>query len=301
MESGGESGEKKYTLAKGFIHGRDASFSPVYGAFICLSAAERTNYVSAIFVTELIDPETSLADLMARLGGPRPDDEDLARYETELCEYINISRIFQGEYNALDGKVIERKISYFCTDSLQLSAITFVDLMSVGEDDLDSLAPSLSAYLEVKHEKESDSEDEDDFEGRHEGGAESVYIACEPVLDPVQGVAVSELAPGDVVFCRIPNESSFYLLLKNNSPNFDGTVTGDVTGVKINEFGSSVVSLTMADGVYAAMKMAGTVRIKLKSKGAQAAVPGGVPDVLIAVGGIALFLCILGAVIYILR
>jgi hypothetical protein len=92
------------------------------------------------------------------------------------------------------------------------------------------------------------------------------------VLDPVSGVAASELKNGWIVYCRLSEDSVFYKLMANTSPGFDGVVSGEVAGVRVSEDGPAVVALKLSDGVSGALRLPPRVRVKMAS-GADAGAP----------------------------
>jgi translation initiation factor IF-1 len=95
---------------------------------------------------------------------------------------------------------------------------------------------------------------------------EDLVIRCEPVLDPVNGIAANELGIGESVLAKLPQDSVFFKLLSRNVPDFNGIITATVTGILMNELGTSNISLSLSDGVTGLMKMSGKVRIKVAPK-----------------------------------
>ena len=302
MGSSDEPGKKRYTIVKGFINGREATLNLVYGMFVCVSAPDNTGYAAALFSRESADAKMPLSEMISRINGERPADreESLTRYERELTEYIKVNRIFQSEQDPPDVKALERKISYFCVESIQLNVITFIEITSIDEDDLRSLIPSMPEPAESESADGADSEAGGRGERGEEGNdGQGIYISCNPALDPVSGVAAGEIEAGESIYCVLPEGSSFYKLLEKNSPDFDGTVIGDVAEVRTNEFGSAIITLTLAEGISGLLKVSGAVRVKLKSKGLRGKgrrkITG--TDIAIAVTGIVLFLCVMGVIL----
>jgi hypothetical protein len=290
--------EKKYIFAKGFVHGREVSLNPVYGVFVCVSTSQETKYVSVLFSRELVGENASLDELISKLNEKWQADkeESLARYESELAEYIKTNSVFQVEPNMLDTRVLEHKISHFCTESLQINAITVLEVTLLEDEALQALLPSISESTEDKPGDDAGLEEE------RAGSLDEmmIYISCDPVLDPVSGIAAGEIEPGDSIYCMLPKESSFYKLLQNNSKNFDGMIVCDVVGARVNELGSAVIALSLADGVSGTLKLSGSVRVKLKSKGLSKKAKRNMTrmDVAFAIAGIVLFLCAMGVIMY---
>jgi hypothetical protein len=290
----------KCVIIKCTINGKDASGGPVYGLFMCVVDSEELLYEGEIFSSSPLDAEASLSEIYALLISPRPDIrvESLSKYEEELGRFIRTSRMFQNEKNLNDPKALEHKITYFCTSTLSLNSISFLEINEMTRGEIYLIIPSL------KKNDESDGDDapeeislivEDGKSG--EGGLPDVVVACDPILDPVLGVAVGDLALGTIIRCKLREGSIFYSLMENASPDFDGTVTGDVTAVSVSELGSAVVALKLSEGVTGAMKLAGSVRVKIVSKPAPAVAPHKRPsvEIVLATAGVIVFLCILAA------
>jgi hypothetical protein len=301
VDSSDNPSEKRYILAKGFVHGREVSLNPVYGVFVCVSTSSETKYVSILFSKEPVDDKTSMDELISKLAekSQAAKEESLASYEKDLSEYIRTNRVFQVEPNHLDTRAMERKISYFCSESLQINAITVLEITLIGEDALHSMFPSMPESVEGESD-DGGSSDDDGSEDKEASGPQEIYVSCNPVLDPVSGVAAGEIEPGDSIYCMLPEESSFYKLLQSNSPDFNGMIVCDVAGVHVNEFGSAVVALALADGVSGTLKLSGSVRVKLNSKGLSKRAKRNITrtDVAFAVAGMVLFLCAMGVIMY---
>ena len=82
----------------------------------------------------------------------------------------------------------------------------------------------------------------------------------------MNGVAANELNAGESVLVKLPQDSVFFKLLSRNVANFDGIITATVTGILMNELGTSNISLFLSDGVTGLMKMPGKVKIKIAVK-----------------------------------
>lgn len=306
------SASSKYTIAKGFINGRDGSSRSVFALFVAAVSASGTAYLKELFTYETIDTEAPWETLLAMLEAPKPQDRDadLARYEHEFHEFIDINRPFYSTKGHLDAKQIERKISYFCSDILDISAITFLDLSEVGAADLYALFPSLmesaNAPAKTGAEAAADDRDEEKLTSSDVVSSEplsdeekgEIFAACEPVLDPVSGVALSDLQIGDVVACRLPETSTFYKFCMRGYPKFDGTLSGVITGIHLDEYGTATVALKLADGVSGALRLSGKVRIKILAKGADVKRTTLSIEVVLAFSSVIVFLGIMGVLLY---
>lgn len=304
-------GSTQVTIAKGFINGRDRSGRSVYGLFIAAVSSEKLEYLKELFSYEQIDTAAAWETLVALLETPSSPnaDADLVRYGRELHEYIDIHRLFQTTKGQLDAKQIERKISYFCSDILDVSAITFLELSEVSPGELHGLFPSLKDPPEPEQHGETaadapdfgepDAEAKDGESGEDERENE-IFVACEPVLDPVSGVALSELVVGDIVACRLPETSAFYKFFTSGHPKFDGRLNGTITGIQLNEYGTATVALKLADGISGALRLSGTVRIKLLAKGVDRVdtTPQSPLEIVLALSSVVVFLGIMAVLLY---
>jgi hypothetical protein len=279
----------KFVIAKGFIEGRDAAGRSVYGLFISASGYQKTLYFREIFTNDPIDraqPWPALLALLNDESAQQPTSPSLSKYKGEFHNFAAANRLFEHGRGHMDPREIEHKISYFCSHVLNLSAVTFLELTTVMEDDLSALIPFISEQSDdaERREKETDvnaEEDDDesqDLEKNDEQETRSeIFIACEPVLDPVSGIATGKLSVGDAIMTRLPETSSFYQFLTSENPSFDGIIEGNVTGIRINEYDVATVAVKLADGISGALKLSGSVRVK---RGGNRAVKeaGGLPE-----------------------
>jgi hypothetical protein len=261
-----------FTVVKGFIHGREKSARPVYGLFLGVSQGMHEYYLKTHFILEPVDREIDWSRFLSILNGQEEDerDEALSKYEEDLRNFISIDRVFLSEKKALDPKAIERKITYYCADDLDMSAVTFIDATSMERDELYSRMPFLknASIGDSGAGDENPVSEEDNEPGGDDKNTNAIFIECTPVIDPIAGIPVSKLAIGQSVSCHLPEDSPFYKMCVATLPDFDGIVTGEVTGIKVNEFGNSVVAMDLADGITGAMKIPGNIWIKAAHKGA---------------------------------
>ncbi|MDR0615262.1 MAG: hypothetical protein LBG29_00485 [Synergistaceae bacterium] len=259
-----------YNLTKGFINGREKNSSPVYGVFLGVSSKMTLHLLMARFAAEPIETEISRSELLALLNAPRAREENdgggeerggpLLTYEERLKHYIESNRILLSENGSLDAKAIERNITYFCSSELEISAVSFVDVIN----DPDSASALLDACGTGKGNKGwAEDEDGDSRKDGSDKKPDEIFIECAAVIDPVAGSPVSKLVIGQEVCCRLPETSPFYKICRTSLPGFDGIVNGSVTGTKINEFGNAVVAVSLAEGISGTMKVQGNVWIKI--------------------------------------
>jgi hypothetical protein len=288
------------------IHGREKHSRSVYGLFLGVSADLELYYLKARFMLEPAEGDIEWGQFLSLLNASdeKKDDEGedgpLAKYGEKLHTYIETERILITEKRELDAKTIERCVTYFCTDSLDISAVTFVDLSSMDISEVLALMPFLNDEQDGDDAGGGSSGDWQENDGQED--SDEIFIECAPVIDPISGVAVSKLTVGQSVCCRLPEDSPFCKICAASLPDFDGIVSGEVTGVKVNEFGGAVVAVNLAEGISGAMKIQGSVWIK--------AVRGpsdGTPDsnevprsILISAIGVAVLLCAIGILFHFL-
>jgi hypothetical protein len=290
-------------IARCLINGHDSSGGSANGLLLCAVSAGEVLYCGAMFSHEPIDPDISLSDALSLLDASRPDGdyEGASSYESGLMDFVRNSRIFQSDKGLTDPKALEHRITYFCSSNLSLNAISFLEIHEMTDVELRQILPRKG-----NHEREGeDGAEEAGFSGDgapKEGVLPDVVVACDPVLNPVGGVPVSELTPGETIYCKLRVGSVFYNLMESASPNFDGVITGDVTAVSVSDLGSATVALKLSDGVTGAMKVASTVRLKSARKDGDALPAHHLPDVevFIAIGGVILFLTVMAALLYLL-
>ncbi|MDR3254415.1 MAG: hypothetical protein LBT31_02455 [Synergistaceae bacterium] len=254
----------RYTIVKGFILGKEKNSRQVNGLFLGVAAGMKQYYLKVRFIFDEIDRGSPWEVFLETLNGGCDEDgniqEDaLSKYEKGVYDFITQEGVLLSEKDVLNDKMIERKTTYFCSDAFDVNAVTFIELMSVTGDEIYSLIPFMKKDNEPSESKDIEEENEE---------VEDLFISCGAVIDPVSGVPASRLVEGDTVFCRLPESSPFYELCASTIPKFDGVVTGEVTGVKINEFGSAVIAINLSEGISGALKLSSNIAIKTQRRGA---------------------------------
>lgn len=300
-----------YAIIKGFIDARDSQSRAVYGVFVVVVSARATHFIAQAFFSESIDKEMQWNDLMDLLSSDAasPSDPDLARYCKELNDHIRIHRPFEIGRGDLDEKALERKVSSFCGGTLGLNAVTFIEASKVEEDELLSLIPHIfdkpvedekpqEAYDFTENaEEDIDTKDADPAGGKK---PDEMYLSCSPVLDAVAGVAAGGLVNGDRIDVALPDGSMYGKIMSNIDPHFNGIVSAEVLGVKLDEYGAAVVALKIAEGVSGVLRISESVKLRRSartSSGVRASSRS--QDAIIAVFGIALLLAVIAALFYI--
>jgi hypothetical protein len=269
---------------------------------MCVLDSNELIYDGELFSREPVGAEVSFLEAFELLNAPRQGErpDEFAKYESELADFVKTSRMFHSEKNLGDPKAQEHKITYFCTSVLALNAISFLEIRGMSKRDLYLIMPSLKK-TEAQERPEQPEKPQADGGKSGSGGVSDVAVACDPVLDPVSGVAVNDLAEGMVVYCRLKEGSVFHKLMKSVYSGFDGTVTGDVAAVSVNGLGAATVALRLSDGVIGAMKLAGTVRVKVapKQEMEEAHQNPGITIVL-ATSAVMVFLCLMALLLHFL-
>jgi hypothetical protein len=295
---------QKCAVIKCSVNGKDAGNNPVFGLFLGAVEGTRLIFHGELFSSEPLDTDAPLSELYALIMSKAEGrDETLVKYETSFGDYVATSRMFQDEKKLDDVKALEHQITYFCTSALRLNTISFLEITEMSERDLYLTMPNLPR-LDAGNEEESaecgppSGEDE-----KEEKSLPDVVVACDPILDPVAGVALSDLAAGDVIYCKLKEDSVYYGMMSSAQPGFDGIVTGAITAVQTNEMGRVVVAINLAEGVTGALQLANTVRIKILKKKQHEQASSKKPPAMtiaIAMGGVILFLLIMALLLYML-
>ncbi|MDR0651776.1 MAG: hypothetical protein LBG12_00570 [Synergistaceae bacterium] len=277
------------------IEAKEASGVAVHGFYMCAMDGRDIEYDGALFSRGAIETEAPFSALYAMLEAPGPDDrEEMKKYENGLKDYVRTSRLFQSEKHLDDPKALEHKITYFCTSIMSLNAISFLELATMSRDELYLAIPPPAHEDEPESGEDQGEQADESTDGETKDSAPpDVVLSCDPVLDPVSGVPAGGLSVGDVICCKLREDSVFFDLMAKTSPDFNGIVSGDITAIHVNELGSAVVSLKLSDGIAGALKLAGNVRIKaLPRKESKMAGMKSLfrLDVLLAVSGVAIFL-----------
>jgi hypothetical protein len=282
------------------IEAKEPSGETVHGFYMCVTDARDIEYDGALFSRDTIETEAPLSALYAALEAPAPDGrgKEMEKYENRLKDYVRTSRLFQTEKSLEDPKALEHRITYFCASDMSLNAISFLELTSMSRDELYLTIPSLKREDNTQNGEDQSEREEEAAMGGAEGSAPTdVVISCDPVLDPANGVPAASLSVGDLVSCKLREDSVFFDLIGKSMPGFSGTVSGEITGIHVSELGSALISLKLSDGIVSVIKLDGNVRIK--------ALPRKDPpktawiksllrfEVLMAVSGVAVFLFVM--------
>ncbi|MDR3332999.1 MAG: hypothetical protein LBT08_10275 [Synergistaceae bacterium] len=265
--------EQTYIITKGFIDAKDERSRTFFGSFLGVVSRKDIKYLSVVFARDDSSRSLSWNELLyvhMEKAKAAENDPLLSRFEDDLKVSLDTNMTLNSIVKNQNAKQAEQAVSRYCLEKLQLKAVCFIDFYDATENDLKLFEGINSLNLAPAAETQPDAataqpdEGVDPEEAKAPAGAPNdVFVRCEPVLDPVGGVAMNELNVGDNVLCRLPMDSVFYKLLQNNSKGFTGVVTAKVSGLFVNELGTATLSVSLSEGVTGVIKLSGKVRIKL--------------------------------------
>jgi hypothetical protein len=270
---------QNFIILKGFIDAKDDRGHTWYGTFLGVVSRRDTKYLSVMFSREESSKSLDWREILMLHNEKEKSpgrDPAITHHEYEVYKYLERSMVLNGVAKNHNTKQAEQAISRYCLESLYLKTVSFIDYTEATEGDLELFeqAEVSSAQSDTQPEEDApvDGTPEEpaaqapDGTGTDSGKKEEIFLRCDPILDPVNGVAMNELTTGDYVFGRLPEDSVFFKLLAKNIRGFDGVVTAQVTGILVNELGTATISLNLSDGVSGVMKLSGKVRIKTAQK-----------------------------------
>jgi hypothetical protein len=259
-----------YIIVKGFIDAKDERGRTHYGTLVALVSRRDINFISVWFSREEISKEAEWDELL-RLHAEKDKDPNrdpgVVRNEESLQEFLYRNTVLNGIVKNYNAKSAEQAISRFCLDQLQLKAVSFLDFTDATGSDIDYIE-SMNADARESAQDGKSTPEGDETNGGATGAGDSktaneIFVKCDPVLDPINGVAMNELRVGDTVYAKLPPDSVFFTLLAKTHSAFDGVINADVTGFLLNELGTATISLSLSDDVSGVMKLSGKVRIKV--------------------------------------
>jgi hypothetical protein len=267
-------GVRVFIIVKGYIDARDERGNAIYGTILSVVSRREIKYLSVMFSHDETSKSMEWNDLLLLHRDRGKDHDPVAiHHEEELFKYLERSPVLNTLAKNRNTKQAEQAISRYCLDGLQLKAVSLIEYFDAAESDVaffekeGGQASGSSTGGEQKKPEdmpfESDPDDAGDEKPEETKNKEDVVVRCEPILDPVNGVAMNELNIGETVMAKLPGDSVFFKLLSRNIPSFDGVVTAAITGILMNELGTATISLALSDGITGIMKMSGKVRIKI--------------------------------------
>ncbi|MDR1137810.1 MAG: hypothetical protein LBK91_05765 [Synergistaceae bacterium] len=308
---------KTYLIVKGYIDAKDERGSPLFGTLLAVVSRRDLKYLSVMFSRDKSCKSMEWNELLPLHRGRENEpyrDPMLKRHEDELFKYLAHGSILNSIAKNYNAKQTEQAISRYCLDKMQLKAVSLIEFFEASDEAIalfehsgDAAAGETpktgEAPLETAETDGAGVPSEDVSESKNK---DTLIIRCEPILDPVGGIAMSEINIGEVVMTRLPSDSVFFKLLSKNISGFDGVVTASVTGVLMNELGTATISLALADGITGVMKLSGKVKVKTaapgreerdENRGGQMEIPA---ELVFVLAGVTLFLCGVAILYYIL-
>jgi hypothetical protein len=266
-----------FIIVKGFIDAKDEHGGAIYGTFLGVVSRRDIKFISVMFSKEESPRALDWNDLLILHEEREKNigrDPLIAHYEQELSKYLESNMALNNIARNRNAKQAEQAISRYCLERLQFKAVCFIEFFDAKESDLDfskkskeKKKPSAKIVQEFPDEAEEEKTPEAPKPApSRDITSGDIFVKCDPVLDPVYGVAISDLKVGDLIMGKLPDDSIFYKVMERNSPSFDGSVIAKVKGVSGNDLGTATVSLELSDGVSGAMKLSGKVKVKLAEK-----------------------------------
>jgi hypothetical protein len=257
---------QNYYVVQGYIDAKDDRGKSVNGTFISVVSRHDVKYTSVLFGQLDMNNSMGWRDLLPlhEDAEKEPDRDPLMLHHEEgLYKYLETSLLLTSVAKNMNTKQVEQAVSRFCLEHLKLKAVCFANFANAGEDDL-KLFPKEVMDRIVGNDNTGESERDSSEVRAAEKPKEDkeIFIRCEPILDPIGGVAMNELPVGDNVYGKLASDSVIYKLLAKNNRHFDGTILAQVSGILMNDLGTATVSLTLSDGVAGVMKLSGKVRVK---------------------------------------
>jgi len=262
---------QSYYVVQGYIDAKDDRGRSVNGTFISLVTRRNVKFTSVLFDHHEMDKSMSWRDLLPLHEEASQDsnkDPLMVHHEEGLFKYLETSLLLTSIPKNLNAKQAEQAVSRFCLEHLKLKAVCFISFDTTNEEDLKVFhadvpvqQPQAETQTPAPEVEPAGETDEKPSEGKR-GDVGDIFVRCEPVLDPVGGVALNELAQGDNIYGRLTPDSIIYKLLARNNSKFDGIIITKVTGILVNDLGTATVSLILSDGVAGVMKLSGKVKVK---------------------------------------
>lgn len=261
----------EFILIKGFIDAKTAKDTPIFGSFLALASRRDIDFVSTSFSPNELSKDSFWKTVLAehkknKSSGDR--DAFFIKCEDLLKDFFYKNGVLNTVAKNHATKPAEQAISRFCMDTLSIRSVTFLDFQDASEQDIQ--------FLKSNKESASGSAQANDAGSGDDGGAQSadpssqsalegkeeIFVKCEPILDPLRGVAANEVQIGDILCAKLPSDSIFYKLLARSHNMFDGVVTSEVTGILVNELGFATISLKLSDNVIGVLKSPGKVKLR---------------------------------------
>lgn len=304
-----------FLVFKGFIDAKNEQEASVFGSFIALASRRDVRFVSAMFSRSEMPKDTDWHEIVrihSQKGSPNSRDPEDVKFEEKLTGFFFKSNVLHTVVKNRNTKAAEQAVSRFCMEEIGLRSVTFLDYADATDDDIkfiDAAAGRASESVDTPaHEKDAESAAGPSSTPAN-ARPDEIFVRCEPILDPVVGVAMNEIQVGDRVYTKLPADSVFYKMLARGRRMFDGVVTAEVTGILVNELGTATISMKLSDSVSGIMKLSGKVKVKMAAPGEALGAPGGAArsglgmqsmDIAVAIGAVIIIIVLIAAVYYLL-
>lgn len=186
-------------------------------------------------------------------------DQTFASYGAiQIRMFIQDGQVFQRSVLQGNVKAFEHELARFVSDRLGLKSVVVARMDELSREEVED---EEAAMERREASKESPSPEDADRQYRPEV-PHLVVLTCQPVLDPVGGIALHDIKEGDEILAALPEDSFFYDLFKSKLPDFDGVVSARVISAKKTDTGSTQVDLFLSEGLVGVLRLSGNVRIK---------------------------------------
>lgn len=256
-------------IIKGYIDAKNEHDRIVYGSFVAITDRRASIHSVAWFSRNAMPKNVDWRQLLhmqagrAKDGGRDPSD---IKCEDQLVNFFSKSSVLPQLCKNRNTKQAEQGVSRFCMEEMGLRAVTFLEFYEASENDIKHFETVKEKHkTEQKAQKSAGRKAAEDMKGGKQQKASEtsdIFVRCEPQLDPVDGVAMSELKVGDSIYAKLPANSVFYKLLAKSRSSFDGVVTAEITGTLVNELETVTLSLKLSDGVNGVVKLPAKVKIR---------------------------------------
>lgn len=223
----------------------------------------------------LLEPAKDWRNFVKRFPQLGPLDKDLAeKFQEQLKSILTIDekkKLYEN-YTKVKVKQLE---SMFRRSFEQISQCVFsaaTDVQPVTRPELERakvikpLPPSPAELAKQKAEQaereRQEQEEREKQEASKDGVFEGTIIMCQPVLDPVNGRAISDVIPGDIVGVSIGGEGTSALVKKyleenNIEPLFPVEEIKETAGKKF-------IYVKVSDEIRGVIAITNDIKIKIK-------------------------------------
>ena len=295
-------GAQNYGIFKGMLDAKNDQGQPVYLLFCAVSGSSDPLLLEVAGSAEPLDPALPWKTFLEEVRSRGQEGNSFYAYAASQVEaFLRDQNLLPQTVKHGNLKTLEQALCRFLGDRLALKAVGMVKSEEPAEEDLSVLLEEVRARKEAQRRDPAEEAGDGSAPAAAPASREPhlVVLACQPLMDPVNGVPLSGLTVGDEVLASLPQDSFFFELFRNRVPGFDGVVTARVTGIKALETGSAQVDLYLSEGILGSLKLSGNVRVRVPHREAPEgpkSAPGPGPLVFLGVLGV----LVLGAALFFL-